>query len=327
MKASGERDASSRRRVFVRLSKGEGIPRRDILSDLCRLMEARYMIAERVYFHHTKVVAGAMLGRAIQEHVLAEFGGEKHKAEDWICSISDEELLSDLRRSTSEIARNLSNQVAARTLYKTVGTFTEAQAKSAQSLNRNVSIEESLRKQLLDDADQRRRIEDELSAVVLGSPGDVLIYAPPTRMNLKVARMRVLWNGRHTTFKKIDDPIVHTRLTAVEDAHKMLWCVNLIARGLSEDKKVRLNRYFAARFFEADPEKSKRATDRVLRDVVEEFMVDNSVPQPSDPLDRRSKVDAVVVEMSTAFHGGKGTFKDRLEAAVRGHFGYTPSAG
>jgi hypothetical protein len=33
------------------------------------------MIAERVYFHHAKIVAGTMLGQAIQEHVAEALGG------------------------------------------------------------------------------------------------------------------------------------------------------------------------------------------------------------------------------------------------------------
>jgi hypothetical protein len=58
--------------------------------------------------------------------------------------------------------------------------------------------------------------------------------------------------------------------------------------------------------------------------VVEEFMINNDVPQPSNARDRRAKVDAVVVEMSTAFHGGKETFQESLSAAVCSIFGWTP---
>jgi len=59
-----------RRRPLVRLWKdNERELRRDILTDLGRLLEARYMIAERVYFHRSKITAGAMLGRAVQEEV------------------------------------------------------------------------------------------------------------------------------------------------------------------------------------------------------------------------------------------------------------------
>jgi HD superfamily phosphohydrolase len=312
------------RRVFVRVSKGQGIPRRDILSDLCRLMEARYMIAERVYFHHAKIVAGTMIGRAIQEHVAETFAGDKEKAENWICGVSDDELMADLRNSKSQIASRLGDDIASRRLYRTVGSFTEAHTEAAQSLNRDISIEKDLRQQLIDNADQRRSIENELADVVLAAPGDVLVYAPPANMNLKIARMRVLWNGEHRTFKKIDDPIVHTRLNAVEEAHRKLWCVRLIAsRNLSGDQISRLNRYFSARFFEPDSRASKNGTDRVLREVIEEFMVRENVPQPTNPADRKSKLEAVLTEVGAQFHGGKGTFGDRLRAAVRTNFDWS----
>ena len=62
------RGGRPKRRVFVRLWKKKGNrPRRDLLTDLTRLMEARYMVGERAYFHHAKLVTGAMLGRALQE--------------------------------------------------------------------------------------------------------------------------------------------------------------------------------------------------------------------------------------------------------------------
>jgi len=317
----GEDHEQRRKRVFVRVSKGQGIPRRDILSDLCRLMEARYLIAERVYFHHAKIVAGTMIGRAIQEHVAEDFAGDKEKAENWICGISDEELLADLRGSRSQIASRLAEALASRRLYKTVGSYTEAHAEAAQSLNRDISIERDLRQQLVDNAHQRLSIENELADVILGAAGDVLIYAPPANMNLKIAKMRVLWNGEHRTFKKLDDPIVHTRLNAVEEAHRKLWSVRLIAsRSLSSEQISRLNRYFVARFFEANAAASREGTDRVLREVVEDFMVRENVPQPANPSDRRSKIDAVLTEVGAQFHRGKGVFPERLKAAVAANF-------
>ena len=44
--------------------------REDILSEIVRLLEARYYFSERVYYHHAKVAASAMVSRAV-EHALA----------------------------------------------------------------------------------------------------------------------------------------------------------------------------------------------------------------------------------------------------------------
>src|SRR6266568_9653988 len=76
-------DENGQRRVFVRLWKDDargGRPRRDTLTDLCRLLETRYLMAERVYYHHAKIAASAMLGRAIQE---AQLEGEVDEEMMW----------------------------------------------------------------------------------------------------------------------------------------------------------------------------------------------------------------------------------------------------
>jgi len=50
--------------LYVDLAK-RGMLREDILSELVRVLEARYFFSERVYYHHAKVAAGAMLARAV----------------------------------------------------------------------------------------------------------------------------------------------------------------------------------------------------------------------------------------------------------------------
>jgi hypothetical protein len=202
-----------------------------------------------------------------------------------------------------------------------VRSFTDADAGAAQASNVNFSINNALKTGLINNAEQRRKYENELADVILAEPGDVLIYAPPTDMNLKIAGMRVLWNGEHKTFSEIDDSIVLTRLNAVQEAHKKLWSIRLIAsRALTREQLSWLQRYFVARTFESDPAKSKAGTDRVLNDVIESFMIKEDVLQPTSPKARREKVDAVIAEMSAAFHGGARTFQERLRSAIKKQF-------
>ncbi|MGO8698298.1 MAG: HD domain-containing protein [Limisphaerales bacterium] len=116
-------DEHGQRRVFVRLWKndtaaGGGKPRRDTLTDLCRLLETRYLIAERVYFHHAKVAASVMLGRAIQEAQVADEIDEKYM---W--TMTDEILLANLQNSASDLAKRLATEVSQRCLYKEYHTF------------------------------------------------------------------------------------------------------------------------------------------------------------------------------------------------------------
>ena len=51
--------------LFIDLSKHD-LLREDILSEIVRLLEARYYFSERVYYHHAKVSAGALVARAVE---------------------------------------------------------------------------------------------------------------------------------------------------------------------------------------------------------------------------------------------------------------------
>jgi HD superfamily phosphohydrolase len=55
--------------LFVDLEK-RGLLREDILSELLRVLDARYFFSERVYFHHAKVAAGAMVAQVVETALL-----------------------------------------------------------------------------------------------------------------------------------------------------------------------------------------------------------------------------------------------------------------
>jgi len=55
--------------LFVDLEK-RGLLREDILSELLRVLDARYFFSERVYFHHAKVAAGAMIAQVVETALL-----------------------------------------------------------------------------------------------------------------------------------------------------------------------------------------------------------------------------------------------------------------
>jgi HD superfamily phosphohydrolase len=50
--------------LFVDVAK-RGLVREDILSELVRVLDARYFFSERVYYHHAKVAAGAMVEQVV----------------------------------------------------------------------------------------------------------------------------------------------------------------------------------------------------------------------------------------------------------------------
>ena len=56
--------------LYIDLAKRD-LLREDILSELVRMLEARYYFSERVYYHHAKVAAGALVARAVDLLVRA----------------------------------------------------------------------------------------------------------------------------------------------------------------------------------------------------------------------------------------------------------------
>ena len=67
--------------------------REDITSELLRMLESRYHFSERVYYHHAKVSAGALLARAVELAVVNELLVEEDFYEQ-----TDASLLELLRR-------------------------------------------------------------------------------------------------------------------------------------------------------------------------------------------------------------------------------------
>ena len=58
------RDDEGRKRFLMDISK-RNILRQDVLSEILHLLKIRYFLTERVYYHHTKVSAGAMISKAL----------------------------------------------------------------------------------------------------------------------------------------------------------------------------------------------------------------------------------------------------------------------
>ena len=229
-----EETETKSRRVFVRLWKGrKNKPRRDTLTDLARLLETRYMVAERAYFHHAKLITGAMLGRALQEA-----GSSGELTEEMLYDHSDDSLLRALRQSKVKLAAMLGGRLFRRQLFKMIEVFDQAVFQEAQQSDHEIKFRDQALA-VLSDPKERRSFEDEIAEKIDVDPGTILIYSPPTKMNLKPARMNVRWKGVDTELRNIDDPVTGPRLKEILDAHELLWGVWLIgAAHLTPDQKV-----------------------------------------------------------------------------------------
>ena len=76
-----------------------GMERPDARSETVQLLRMRYFLTERVYYHHTKVAAGAMVSKAVE---LAQAHGAL--GEDELLRMNDGQLFERLRRTPSAAA-------------------------------------------------------------------------------------------------------------------------------------------------------------------------------------------------------------------------------
>jgi HD superfamily phosphohydrolase len=306
-------DDEGQRRVFVRLWKDDtcgGRPRRDTLTDLCRLLETRYLIAERVYFHHAKIAASVMLGRAIQE---AQEAGEI--TEELMWDMTDEVLLARLRKSENELARRLASEVSCRCLFKEYHAFGWEAVQKPQAEYHLVNQYDDIIQARVGKPVTRREFENQISDIIGAQPGDVLIYAPTRKMNRKEAEMNVLWEGHPKQFKDIDDPVVGPRLKATLDAHKLLWSIRLLVRrSLTPDQQqlaMDLCEIELLSHTNEQPKKQRAA----YRQIVETALVNEDRQMFRTAKKNRERVDKIVDDLMVQGHKGE-SFSTRLRAAI-----------
>ena len=312
LKVSDQND-EARRRVFVRLWKGSNTPRRDILTDLTRLLEARYMLAERAYFHHTKLVTGAMLGRALQEYAAES----NHESEEYLYCQSDDTLLQELAEQTNDggVAKTLGGLLRQRKLYKMIWKFDDAAFSQAQESNHDKTFRDNALK-LLGDRNGRKEIEDTFAEEIGESPGSVLIYAPPYTMNMKVAKVNVRWKGKDTILSEIDDPVVQPRLREILKAHQMLWGIWIIGTDkLIEEQKAMLLESFKLKFLVTENTQLERQEAHVERIIERQMVVQKiDVPHAMDVMKGRLRKEARELLMPAT---DKRPLRRRIDGAIK----------
>jgi uncharacterized protein len=313
----GKAQGSPFRRVFVRLWKGrQHAPRRDTMTDLARLLEARYMIAERAYFHHAKIISGTMLGRALQEQLLAGL----LKEED-LYDHTDDTLLRTLRNSPSKIPAMLATALWGRQLHKLINSpYTNAAFDAVQSGDIEDNAKEHAYK-VLGTSASRRLIENELAEQVGAEHGDVLIYAPYLDMNPKAAEMNVRWHGKDKKFKDIDDAIMKPRLEQIIRSHHLLWGIHLLAtKRIADDPKRRalLLEAFETEFLCPRIEQDRRKLDHYEKVV--EFTVSDGkyAVSPGPYRDIKERITNAAKSLMITSKDDR-PFRDRLKEAISTH--------
>lgn len=225
-------DAASER-MFVDCAK-EGMLREDIASELLRMLEIRFHFSERVYYHHAKIAAGALLARMVE---LALRAGAIQPA--MLQRATDEALLLMLEQAdlgSAEATKKLRRFVDAyrrrhlpkRVLVLPAYRNRDVQDELLSTYFRRGAPEARFAWEEQVEAEARKRFGRDL---------DVILYCPARRMQLKEARTLVRFPGE-PDLRPLEDFADHVpRLRDLRDSYPRMW--RLYVFTTETDREVR----------------------------------------------------------------------------------------
>lgn len=219
--------------LYIDLAK-RNLLREDILSEMVRLLEARYYFSERVYYHHAKVAAGSLVAKAVELALQAGIVDERD-----FYGTTEGSLLELLERR-SELAepkagaalRGTLDRLRNRRLPKRACVYPRyANAEAQGDL-----VERYFARERHDD---RLAAEDRIASAVefaTGAAVDVTVVCPARKMQLKEAQTHVRWPGESgiQPLSRFADRV--PRLSDLERSYRDLWKFYVFAD--TEDEAV-----------------------------------------------------------------------------------------
>ena len=184
--------------------------RPDVKSEIMHLLRLRYYLTERVYFHHAKVISGAMISKALE--LALQYGLEEAD----LLNLGDYTLLEHLKQLGIKNNPAISNLVAAvesRRLLKRAYILTPD---SISRQSKAEFINEFHFKQ-----ETRARLEAEISRSAGLDPSQVIIYCPGDR-TFREAGIPVLTKDG---LRKLNSPvpIPPEEILLLEKQYQRLW--------------------------------------------------------------------------------------------------------
>jgi HD superfamily phosphohydrolase len=156
-------------RLAINMTK-HGMERPDARSETVQLLRMRYFLTERVYYHHTKVAAGAMVSKAVE--LAHEYGV---LGEDELLRLNDWQLFERLRRTPNVEAPDVRiTRLLERLEHRKVLKRGYVVSAPAVPEDRRRALVERFHESL----SQRRDAEDHLARELRCDAGAVIIYCP-----------------------------------------------------------------------------------------------------------------------------------------------------
>ena len=183
-----------------------GMDRPDARSEVVQLLRMRYFLTERVYYHHTKVAAGAMVSKAVE--IAIDHG---ILAEEDLFSVNDWTLVERLEQAspTARLARRLSRRQLLKRGY-VISARTVPQERRAALVQRYHESRVS-----------RAEAEAALGTALGLPPEEVIVYCPALTV-MKEAAARV---ETEAGLRRLNDPenAAFAEIGAIEERYAGLW--------------------------------------------------------------------------------------------------------
>ncbi len=184
----------------------------EIITEAIDLLRRRYALAEKVYFHRTKLAASAML--------ISAMGSSSVKSGD-IYSLSDAAFLSLLEKDPNARTKRILEAYMSRRLYKPIYRigYREERDSDAESAKLWSQYDQ------FRDPKWRAGVEQKLETYANLPPGSVTAYCPDRRMNLKEFEMLVQTHpgAEVKKLENILDRSWKTEMEAINQRFEPLW--------------------------------------------------------------------------------------------------------
>ena len=200
-----------------------GLFRRDALTEVTNLLRIRYVLSERVYYHHAKIAAGVMISKAIERAMAAGL------REDQICRLTDHALIYCLEQDYGKdpAVRDLISAFKSRRLFKRCYMLTRTIGEQ--------EVRDLVGKYHYNEDDARTGAEGEIARLLGAEPHHVAIYCSPEEMALKEADVPVI--VRTEAPMKLSD-LNSAEIEVLKSQHRALWKFYVfLSRDLSDRRE------------------------------------------------------------------------------------------
>lgn len=191
-----------------------GINRQDTLTEVMNLLRLRYFLTERVYFHHTKVIAGSMISKAL-EYILEQGIDEeefmKHSDGSFL------EMISEKSKKSEKLIR----------AFKERDLFKRSYVLSYQHCPEG--LPERLIKQYAADIKSRNAAENKIAELAGISSENVIIYCSGLPSN-KEAEVKVNSAEGWHPFSGINSQKTIQEIAILDTKFKHLWKLYILAQ-------------------------------------------------------------------------------------------------